>query len=256
MLTSLYISPLESCNLNCHYCYTKKTTNTLTNRQILGFVKRYKEYLLDSYFLILNSITLCGGEVFTLKNFPRLVNNLLKQGIFVTIITNGTIDQLDKISDPKNCQLLVSLDGPQEIHDKNRGKGNFDKSIKFINHARQLGFPTEIFFLITKDSYKYKDSFPKLLDLPVTYLTDRMGSLTPAQVLNIKQNYPTFPSKNFGCSQISLQSDGLVYGCCESPTSIGKLSDPIKKVIAKFLGSLTICRQCIYWRSNAFFGAQ
>jgi organic radical activating enzyme len=249
MLTSLYISPLESCNLACKFCYTKKTPAILTNRQILNFIKKYKRYLLDSYFLILNSVTLCGGEVFALKHFPKLINNLLKLGIFTTIITNGTIDKLDQIKDTKNCQLLVSLDGPEKIHDKNRGQGNFAKSINFINHALSLGFPTEIFFLITKDSYPHKDSFD-VLGLPKTYLTDRLGSLTSAEILDIKQNYPTFPSKNFGCSQISLQSDGLIYGCCESPTPIGKLSHPIKKIVTNFLDSLTTCRKCVLFKNE------
>lgn len=249
MLASLYISPLESCNLACKSCYTKKTKNVLTNRQILGFVKRYRSYL-TSKNQDLRSIIFCGGEVFLLSAFPRLVNNLLKKKIFITIITNGTIDRLDEINDPKNCQLLVSLDGPKEVHDQNRGAGNFDKSINFINHARKLGFPVGIFFLITKDSYKHKNSFPKLLDLPITYLTDRLGSLTPAQVLDIKRNYPTFPGKNFGCSQISLQSSGLIYGCCESPTLLAKISDPIKKVVDNFLKSLTTCQKCELFNKN------
>ena len=42
----------------------------------------------------------CGGEIFTLKSFPRLINKLNKLGIFITIITNGTIDHLSEIKTP------------------------------------------------------------------------------------------------------------------------------------------------------------
>lgn len=119
------------------------------------------------------SIVFRGGEVFTLPDFTKLVNTLLSQKIFITIITNGTIDKLREISDPKNCQLLVSFDGPPKIHDANRGKGNFAASQAFVKHALALGFPVEIFFLITQDSYPYKDSFD-LFGLPKTYLTDRL----------------------------------------------------------------------------------
>jgi len=150
-LENIYISPLELCNLSCKYCYTKKTKNILTNKQILSFVRRYNNYLskfrCQQFFydiqrgnalagekkfvdkkLSLKSIIFCGGEVFTLKNFPRLVNNLISKNIFITIITNGTIDKLSKIKNPKNCQLIVSFDGPEIIHDANRGSGNFAKS--------------------------------------------------------------------------------------------------------------------------------
>ncbi len=181
----------------------------------------------------LKSIIFCGGEVFTLKNFPHLVNNLISKNIFITIITNGTIDKLDKIKNPKNCQLIVSFDGPEAIHDANRDSGNFAKSKKFVEHALKLGFPVEIFYLITKDSYPFKDKL-NIFNLKKTYLTDRLGSLTPEQIKNIRQDYSVFPPKNFGCSQLSLQSDGKFYGCCESVKPIATLPDPIKKIVSNF----------------------
>jgi hypothetical protein len=238
-LENLYISPLESCNLNCRYCYTQKTKAILTNRQILSFVKRYQK------ITPLKSIIFCGGEVFTLKSFPSLVNHLQKIGIFISIITNGTIDRLPKINDSKNCQLIVSLDGPQKIHDYNRGSGNFAKTQKFISHAHSLGFPVEIFYLVTKDSYPYLKLLPN-----TTYLPDRLGSLSPSQLKNLLNNYPTYPSQKFGCHQISLQSDGLVYPCCETSKPIGKISDPIKKIIDNYLNLVSQNPLCVdpdYW---------
>lgn len=241
-LENIYISPLERCNLNCKYCYTKKTKNILSNEQILEFVDSYDSFL-KSENCKLKSILFCGGEVFILREFPDLINKLSEKNIFTTIITNGTIDKLDEIKDPSNCQLLVSLDGPKEIHDKNRGVGNFDKTIKFIKHAMSLGFPTEIFFLITKDSYKYKDSFD-VFGLPKTYLTDRRMSLPKEEVLNIKRNYRTFPDKNFGCFQLSLQSDGNVTGCCELSKSLGKIADSPEVYVENFGKSLKKCFGC------------
>jgi organic radical activating enzyme len=241
-LENIYISPLESCNLNCKYCYTQKTKNTLSNKQILDFVKNYNDFL-SSKKLRLKSILFCGGEVFTLPNFPQLVNTLIHMDIFITIITNGTIGQLKEIKAPKNCQLLVSLDGPKKIHDQNRGEGNFDKTIKFIKHAKKLNFPVEIMFLITKNSYIYKDSF-NILNLPKTYLSDRKKSLTKTQLLDIKNNYKTYPAKNFGCFQFSLQSNGDITSCCESHISLGKITDKPNFLIKNFTKSLAPCLKC------------
>lgn len=266
-LENIYISPLELCNLNCQYCYTNKTKSILSNRQILSFVRRYDRYLrairgydffstlslvtdsqekknrIKNCDIKLKSIIFCGGEVFTLKNFPRLINKLNSLGIFVSVITNGTIDRLDKIKDPRNCQLIVSFDGPENIHDANRGLGNFAKSKKFVDHALKLGFPVEIFYLITKDSYPYKDSLD-ILGLHKTYLTDRLGSLTFKQVLEIRKNYPVFPPKNFGCSQLALQSNSKFYGCCESLKPIASLHDPVKKIVENFIKVSTINPLC------------
>jgi enolase len=44
-LESIYISPLEGCNLTCKYCYTHKTSDVLSNQQILDFVDQYQKFL-------------------------------------------------------------------------------------------------------------------------------------------------------------------------------------------------------------------
>lgn len=275
-LENIYISPLESCNLACKYCYTKKTRDILSSQQILKFIDQYNFYLenfTDTIFssiqrathigrlekmrikkLQTKSILFCGGEVFTLPDFSKLVNELIQKDIFVTLITNGTIDRLGEISNPTNCQILVSLDGPKEIHNYNRGSGNFEKSIKYIKHAQKLGFPVGIMFLVTKDSYPLKDSFPTYLSntlklqssnaLTFTYLTDRKMSLSQEQCLDIKLHYPTFPAKNFGCFQLSLQSNGIITGCCESKISLGKITDDPKTYVDNFIKSLSPCIKC------------
>ncbi|MDD3002637.1 MAG: radical SAM protein [Candidatus Shapirobacteria bacterium] len=271
-LENIYVSPLELCNLSCRACYTKKTKNILSNKDILDFIEKYQKFLNenseDTFFSCgvyptkretagihakkknvskknfhLNSVLFCGGEVFTLSDFPNLINTLIQKDIFITIITNGTINCINKIKDPKNCQLLVSLDGPKEIHDKNRGPGNFDKTINFIDSALQLGFPVEVMFLITKDSYPYKDSFD-VFGLPKTYLTDRKMSLSKDQLLDIKKNYQTFPNKNLGCFQLSLQSSGIITGCCESSLRLGTINDDPATYVANFIKSLSTCSKC------------
>jgi MoaA/NifB/PqqE/SkfB family radical SAM enzyme len=145
VLHHLYINPLEKCNLRCKICYTRKTDPILSQEQILEFISRYKEYTQ------LQTVTFCGGEVFALQYFPALVNTLTEQGIFVQIITNGTIDKLDQFIKPNFVNLIVSIDGLQGYHDSNRGQGNFDKSVAFLKKAMKSGFHTEIFSIITKN---------------------------------------------------------------------------------------------------------
>ncbi len=260
-LENIYISPLELCNLNCRYCYTKKTKNILSAEKILSFIKRYKKEI------ALKSVLFCGGEVFAQKDFPNLINKLNKQNIFVSIITNGTINRLKEIKIPNQVQLLVSLDGPKKIHDFNRGPGNFQKSISFIKQALAMGFFTEIMFLVNKKSYSHLKSFEKGLQkiagrpVPLNFITQKTefytvnhplstnrrisGALSLKQIINLKKNYRSIPKKNFGCFQLSLQSDGKIYGCCESSFPLTKINEPIKNIIEKFKQSLTPCQKCI-----------
>ena len=265
-LENIYISPLEECNLNCQYCYTKKTKNRLTNEQILSFVKKYKKYL-KSIGGDLKSILFCGGEVFMMSDFIDLINNLSNQGIFISIITNGTIDRLKEIKNPNNCQLLVSLDGIKEVHDKNRGLGNFDKTTEFIKQGLKLGFHLEIMFLVTPLSFEFIDTFQNYIghfvgskNIIINYITQKstsftkehplsnekkLKSLTREQVIKIKNKYRSIPPKNFGCFQVALQSNGLIYGCCESPTSIAKIDNEPKIIVDNFLATLNRCNKCL-----------
>ena len=101
VLNHLYINPLEKCNLKCKICYTRKTDPILSEKEILDFVEKYEK----SHEL--QTITFCGGEVFALSYFPGLVNKLVDKGIFVQIITNGTIDKLDQFKNPNFVNLIV-----------------------------------------------------------------------------------------------------------------------------------------------------
>lgn len=246
VLHHVYINPLEKCNLQCKICYTKKTSPILSEKQILTFIDRYQA----AYELKI--ITFCGGEVFALPYFPHLINTLNKRGIFIQTITNGTIDCLDKIEMPNLNNLIVSIDGLEEYHDKNRGKGNFNKSILFLKKAREMGFHTELFSIVTKQNYPQIPQFEKYLkkeigDIPVTYhprkppayLTHHPISniegevqgfdyLSSDELVEIMKTKNVFPPKDLGCYQVAVASSGVVYGCCEGYRPIGNMKDEIK----------------------------
>ena len=61
---------------------------------------------------------------------------------------------------------------------------------------------------------------------------------------SIKIHYPTFPAKDFGCFQLSLQSNGIITGCCESNKPLGKNTDNPKNYINNFIKSLLPCIKC------------
>jgi MoaA/NifB/PqqE/SkfB family radical SAM enzyme len=250
-LRHLYINPLEKCNLRCKICYTRKTDPILPEATILDFVKRYQaEQTVDT-------ITFCGGEVFALAYFPHLMNQLLDQGIFLQVITNGTLDRLDEINNPNLVNLIVSLDGLEAYHDANRGQGNFRKSITFMKKAHQLGFHLDVFSIVTKQSMPRLDEFEAGLKqelgfLPeITYhprkppaylehhpISNIMGEtsgfdfLNKKEMLQMMQTRNVFPPRDLGCYQISLASDGRVYGCCEGFTPIGRIEEDAKKLIS------------------------
>lgn len=264
ILEHLYISPLERCNLCCKMCYTKKTGNILTNSQIEDFIKRYKKEV------DLKTITFCGGEVFALSDFSNLVNKLTHDNIFIQIITNGTIDKLDDFTNPNNINLIVSLDGLESYHDKNRGIGNWQKSLSFLKKAKVMGFHLEIFSIITKENLPeitlFEESLQTSLGIippityhprkPLTYLKSHPVSnisgeisgfsfISKSQREKIGKEKNIFPPLNFGCFQISLMSDSKVYGCCEGITPLGNIETDIKIILRNFKNRLKTNNYCV-----------
>lgn len=264
VLQHLYINPLEKCNLRCKICYTRKTNPILTKDEIFAFIDRYQRVEK------LSTVTFCGGEVFTLPYFPDLVNTLTAKRIFVQVITNGTIDTLDKFSDPNSVNLIVSLDGLPEYHDLNRGMGNFAKSTDFLAKAHTRGFHTEIFSIVTRQNYKELDAFEKHLntllgyDISVTYhprkppaylthhpVSNIVGQvqgfdfLTATEMKTLLTHKKTFPPKELGCYQIAVASDGKVYGCCEGTVALGHMHDEIGVLLE------ALKKRLITWESTA-----
>lgn len=273
ILSHLYVNPLEKCNLRCKICYTRKTSPILKEEEILRFIRRY------SYVHKVETVTFCGGEVFTLPYFPKIVNHLTAYpfpsrivtkdevwggDIFVQIITNGTVDKLVDFINPNMVNLIVSIDGLESYHDSNRGKGNFRKSLSYLKKARDLGFHTEVFSVATKENYRQMGEFEKylkgnlgnirvtyhprkpplyLLHHPVSNIFGEIGGfdfLTERQMVEIMDNKRTFPPKKLGCYQIALTSDGKVYGCCEGTVPLGDMHDGVDKLVGKLYDRLLL----------------
>jgi MoaA/NifB/PqqE/SkfB family radical SAM enzyme len=251
VLHHLYINPLEKCNLKCKICYTKKTDPILTEESILKFVEKYQK----AYEL--QTITFCGGEVFALSYFTHLVNTLTKKGIFIQTITNGTIDRLAELENPNFNKLIVSIDGLKPYHDKNRGTGNFDKSMAFLKKAKKMGFHIEIFSIVTHQNYTNIDKFEKYMNQqfgqidityhprkPLEYLSNHPLSniegtvagfdfLNEKELIEIMKTRKVFPPMKLGCYQVALTSTGKIYGCCEGFRPIGTIDDKIKNIFAE-----------------------
>ncbi len=258
-LENIYISPTEICNLNCKMCYTNKTNKSILDLNTLKqFILKYKKYI------NLQTITLTGGEIFLIKNIENFINFLTQQNIIVQIITNGTIlDKLFLLKKTDFINIIVSIDGFKEYHEKNRGKGTFLKSINFIKTAHKLGFHTQIFSIVTKQNFKNIENFEKYLkktlynDIDITYHPRKnllylnmhpvdnikgqikgFDFLDKDQLIYLYKNKQVFPPNDFTCAQISIKSDGFIYGCCEGFTKIGSIKDDIQKIKKTFIKTL------------------
>jgi hypothetical protein len=154
--------------------------------------------------------------------------------------------------------LIVSIDGIPKYHDNNRGKGNWEKSTQFIKKALSMEFHAEVFSIATKENIPQIEVFESLLfdevgaTLPITYhprkpmsylsnhpVSNRIGSTDDFSFPNMDDRKLLggrkliFPPLNLGCYQVSLMSNGKVFGCCEGIRPLGSISDDPTYLLAQ-----------------------
>lgn len=137
----------ESCNLACKYCYCSTCRDTPEKGLMSEKVARAAVNWLfaNSGKSEKVSITFFGGEPLLNKpvlkfviEYSQKLAKLHGKGVFYSMTTNGTLldDEIITYIKRYNFGLMVSLDGPKELHDKQcptqSGQGSFDAAAKGI----------------------------------------------------------------------------------------------------------------------------
>jgi radical SAM protein with 4Fe4S-binding SPASM domain len=128
---TLYLT--ETCNLRCKMCYFYGEKGCFTTKE----GKREPKFL--DYNIIKNVIadleeikpfySLFGGEPLLHPQFKEIVKMIKGTGSIIDTPSNGTLirEQAPFLISAGFDSLRVSLDGPREVNDDQRGKGCYEK---------------------------------------------------------------------------------------------------------------------------------
>lgn len=141
------------CNLNCGYCYGtyyKRNDKEFTNQELLGLIDGLAK-------LGTRWITLSGGEPLIRDDIGEIIKRIKERGMDCGMNTNGTL--IPRRLKELKCidRITVSLDGPKEMNDANRGEGSFEKIIAGIDAALENGIKAYIVSVITRYNYEAVD---------------------------------------------------------------------------------------------------
>lgn len=159
----LTLQVTQQCNLRCKYCpysgsyYNRKHSSASMSADTAK--KAIDFYIKHSYNKKMLNIGFYGGEpliqynlIKELVEYSRVQGEGKEVGFHMT--TNATLldkEIIDFLAENK-FKLTISLDGPRELHDKNResvdGKGSFDKVVRNIGiiQAEHPEYLKEIMF--------------------------------------------------------------------------------------------------------------
>ena len=129
------------CNMKCTFCeWWKNDIPELSTKKALAVIDAVCR--LNVPFLDLS-----GGEPLLRKDLVVLAKRAASNGCMVTMNTNGTLLNENKVSEVADVfdTVVVSLDGPRVIHDKIRGvPGTYEKAVEAIRLLKANGVKTGV----------------------------------------------------------------------------------------------------------------
>jgi MoaA/NifB/PqqE/SkfB family radical SAM enzyme len=154
----------DGCNIDCPHCYQSKAgDNLLRDSEISPALRR--EF--SAFYPYLSTLRLQGGEVFAIRGFRELVDDVgsATDRPLISISTNGTlIDQAwaERIVQTPFQSITVSFDGgTQGTFEKLRRGARFPKVIENITRLQELkrsidsSLPRlDTFFVLMRSNYR------------------------------------------------------------------------------------------------------
>ena len=111
-------------------------------------------------------VSLIGGEVFMRKDWRKIVARLVRHDIRVNIITNGFLFKEEILADLKALQIesvSVSLDGPEEVHDRYRQEGSYDRAIRAVRALGDAGIPVSVISTLNRENAAHLSELYEML---------------------------------------------------------------------------------------------
>lgn len=144
------------CNQRCVYCGIYNDNRyEMTTQQIYSMIDEFAD-------LGTARLSITGGEPLVRDDFQAIVQHAKKRGLSVSLSTNGSlvanrIEQLEGVN-----SVNMTLDGPEAIHDQQRGKGNFIKVLKAVELIKNKKIALYLVLVLTRNNCTLIDQMLKL----------------------------------------------------------------------------------------------
>lgn len=133
----LYLEVTRKCNLRCRMCYNQ-AGRTLPDELSL---EQFRQLLDEMDRVGVFEARLTGGEPTQRSDFLEILDYAIYKDFYVSFATNGVWDAglTQAICRRRIDDVIVSLDGPEEINDWFRSGGSFRRSVATIRALKESG---------------------------------------------------------------------------------------------------------------------
>ncbi|MGC9209348.1 MAG: radical SAM/SPASM domain-containing protein [Nitrososphaeria archaeon] len=156
------------CNSRCTYCdYWRRDWDELGTEDALTVVRRIAE----SGARVLD---FSGGEPSLRRDIVLLMKESHDRGLFTSLSTNGLtvprwlVEGASRYADA----VTISLDGPEQVHDRTRGvPGGYRRAVEAIRAYRRAGVRTGISIVLSRENAGSVERLLQEVEDEVDYIT-------------------------------------------------------------------------------------
>ena len=179
-------SLLNGCNARCVYCNSPDRED-----RPLAF-EQHVRILRDFARLGAARIKFLGGEPLLVREIGALADEVRRLGMRSAMVTNGFLipEKFDTVR--KMDEVVISIDGGEEAHDRQRGPGSWKKVMKGIGLCAEAKLDFFLSAVVTRRSF---DQIPWLLET-----ASRLGVMVNFQI-------PQFNEEMYGAEARAWMPD-------------------------------------------------
>jgi len=168
-LDSIAIVLTMRCNLHCKMCSFWKSQKKDPSYENI------KSILDNAYELGARRFDPWGTELFMRDDTPDILAYAEQIGFReIYVVSNGLLlnrsSLLDRLSKLKSLVMIISIDGPEAIHDELRGNGVYNRAVSSLREVIRRGIKTSIASIIMRPTLNHLDKIVDLaaeLNIPV-----------------------------------------------------------------------------------------
>lgn len=221
----------QRCNLKCVYCFPdspqRQKEKEFSKEEIFRIVD-------ELYRLGTRYITILGGEPLMRKDFGEIVDYIARKNIIIETGTNGYFTKQNLESLKKLSLVCHSIDGNEEDHDRNRGRGSYKKIIESLELCLANKIPVQLRAVFTKNNInsleylfklakKYKSSLG-LAEQAIVKIKDSEYVMTQAELREFWKKVREYKLRGYPIDKSVMLLDKII----EYP-----LEFPIDKIFTK-----------------------
>ena len=142
----------QDCDLHCKHCYDRSDRSALTLEQALTIIDDLDIFCRERH--VKGRVSFTGGNPLLHPEFLSIYKAASDRGFTLSVLGNPStreqVEALCSVQQPDFFQL--SLEGLPEYNDFIRGKGHFERTMRFLETLRELGVYTMVMLTLTKDN--------------------------------------------------------------------------------------------------------